>query len=550
MEDPGPPEFGTLTEHSFIDLYARVAAERLSGQLVVSSETGDWIAYFKSGTPVRIDSHDATSALSAFLVKHDKATPDEVERALEITGGDINELLEALVSLELVAAQDLFVLLGEFANGQLQRFFALEDGDFFWDATKSAPQPAFPLGPRWQLLSRAVRSLPPGVVRRRLGERGRQAVYRSSNSSVRTDDLGLNAPETRVLQHFNGTRSPELIARELPGEREVVMRLALLLGDTGCVSFGPELGLGDAAAPMADDDAPAMEKRSAFEPSPPSPRPTPASNVNIGRVAVKSVAVRKPAAPAARPVASPTTKQPAAKPAAASPPPRPQAPKDRDSLAALLKKWQESDFFEILGVPRTAKKEAIKEAFFGLARQYHPDTATDRNNAELTGLHADLTSILNEAYGTLENDASRASYLDALANGGAETVDVGPIFQAEEDFLRATILVKARKYADAVALLDSAIAVLPNEADFIAWRAWARFGASKNKRADYEQCVTECAEAVKLSQHCAVGHLFIGQMSKLVGDRKRAEKAFKAVLKIEPDNIEARRELRLFASRS
>lgn len=546
VEDPGPPEFGTLTEHSLIDLYARAASERASGQLVVTSEKGDWIVYFKSGTPNRIDSHDAADALSTFLVKRETTSQDEIERAREITGGDLGELLEALVSLELVAPQELFSLLGEFALGQLQRFFVLDEGDFAWDATKTAPQPAFPIGPRWNLLSQAVRSLPPGLIRRKLGERGRQAVYRSSNKRVKIDDLGLTAQETRVVQHFDGTRSPELIALELPGEREVVMRTALLLGDVGSVSFGPDLSLGN-AAPQGDDDAPAVEKLSAFEPSAPR-QPSSETNVDIGRMPLKSVAVRKPTEEPPAPVASKPAPKPA--PAAAQRAPQVQPPKDRASLTALLEKWQDSDFFEILGTSRTATTDQVKTAFFKLARQYHPDTAVDRDDAELASLHADLTSILNEAYATLGNDDSRASYLDELVHGGAETVDAAPIFQAEEDFLRATILVKARKYEDAIALLDSALAVIPKEADFIAWRAWARFGASRNKRDDYKQCVAECEEAVKLSRHCSAGHLFIGQMSKLVGDLERAKKAFKAVLNIEPDNIEARRELRLFASRS
>lgn len=556
-EDPGPPEFGTLTEHSLINLYARAASERVSGQLVVNSDKGDWFLYFKSGTPNRIDSHDAAGAFSAFLSERQSASEEELDRAREITGDDVNELLDALVSLGIVEPQDLFSLLGEFSSGQLQRFFRIDDGDFSWDPTKRPPQPAFPLGSRWTLLSQAVRSLPPGQVRRKLGERGRQAVYRSSSSPVKIDDLGLSAQETRVVQHFDGTRSPELIALELPGEREVVMRTALLLGDVGSVSFGPDLSQGDSASQTAGDAAPAMEKRSAFEPDA-SRESTPEYNVNIGRMPLKSVAVKKPDAPDPPPPPRAPTKPAAPKPAARAaapaqvmPPPQAAQPlKDRATLTTLLKKWQDSDFFEVLGVPRTAKTAQVKAAFFTLARQYHPDTAMDKSDDTLASLHADLTSILNESYATLGNEASRASYLDELVHGGSEPVDAAPIFQAEEDFLRATILVKARKYTDAVDLLDSALEVIPNESDFIAWRAWAKFGASKTKRADYESCLAECMEAVKLSKHCSVGHLFIGQMSKLVGEHERAKKAFKAVLSIEPDNIEARRELRLYSSRS
>lgn len=571
-EDPGPPASGTLEALSVVSLYARIASERASGRLVVAVEQGNWVVYFKKGTPERIEPHDTAAVLAAFLVQRGAASQADIDHAFEITGGDPGELLDGLVSLQLVSAQDLFGIIGDFATAQLHRFIGLESGAFTWDPTTLAPQPAFPLGARWQLLSQAVRALAPALVRRRLGDRGRRAIYPSSGGRVRVDELGLTAQEARVAHQFDGTRSPELMARDLPGEREIVMRTALLLGDVGCMSFGPELDQGG-ASPLSDDVVPVMEKRSAFEPSAPV-QPTADGNVGIGRMNLRSVAVKKeavtgemPAPPkltAEAPRPAPVAPKPApARPAPVAPKPAParpappamktaahaEPPKDKATLRALLDKWRAADHFEVLGVTRSVKTPQVKTAYFALARTYHPDTVLNSADPELRDLHASLTARLNEAYAVLGDDEARATYADQLASGGTELVDVGPLLKAEEDYLRATILVKARKYAEALALLDGAIAVNPNEPDFLAWRAWARFVSASDKNAEYARSVAECQAALKLSERCVAAHLFVGQMSKIVGEAQKAERAFKAVLSIEPDNIEARRELRLAATR-
>lgn len=65
------------------------------------------------------------------------------------------------------------------------------------------------------------------------------------------------------------------------------------------------------------------------------------------------------------------------------------------------------DYYEILGVNKSASKEEVKKAFHKLAHKYHPDKK-DGNEA--------LFKEVNEAYQTLSDDKKRSAY-DQFGHG-------------------------------------------------------------------------------------------------------------------------------------
>jgi curved DNA-binding protein len=75
------------------------------------------------------------------------------------------------------------------------------------------------------------------------------------------------------------------------------------------------------------------------------------------------------------------------------------------------------DYYEILGVPRTASEAEIKKAFRKLAREYHPDVAKNKKQAE------EKFKEINEAYEVLGDAAKRKKY-----------DELGPNWSAGADF--------------------------------------------------------------------------------------------------------------------
>ncbi len=84
------------------------------------------------------------------------------------------------------------------------------------------------------------------------------------------------------------------------------------------------------------------------------------------------------------------------------------------------------DYYEILGVPRTASADDLKGAFRRLARQYHPDV-NKASDAE------ERFKEINEAYAVLSDDEKRAAY-DRFGHAGVRNTGGAPDFSVDFDF--------------------------------------------------------------------------------------------------------------------
>lgn len=80
------------------------------------------------------------------------------------------------------------------------------------------------------------------------------------------------------------------------------------------------------------------------------------------------------------------------------------------------------DYYEILGVPRTASNDDLKAAFRRLARQYHPDVNKDKDAEE-------RFKEINEAYAVLSDAEKRQAY-DRFGHAGVNAAGGVPDFSS------------------------------------------------------------------------------------------------------------------------
>ncbi|MBZ4415172.1 DnaJ domain-containing protein [Myxococcus sp. RHSTA-1-4] len=276
-----------------------------------------------------------------------------------------------------------------------------------------------------------------------------------------------------------------------------------------------------------------------------APRPAGAPPVvGAAPAAARPPGATPPAAGAAQ--SRPPPVMTAQAPAAAATPANAPGAEEIPALRQLATAMKQQNHFQRLGLTEQTNSAAVKVAYFRLAKLYHPDTLPPGAPPELEKLKAEVFAYIGDAYRTLTDDKSRAAYIEELkSGGGGSEVDVNSILMAEELFQKSCILVKARKFPEAVKMLDEAIKLNADEAEFYAWRGYARFFTSADKKAAQPEAFREIQNAIKRNERCAPAHYFLGVIAKLCGDPQGALKHFKRTVELQPDHIDAQREIRM-----
>jgi tetratricopeptide (TPR) repeat protein len=483
-----PPASGSLAETSFLHLYYLAASGNFTGLLTLQLPDRALEVHFRKGNPEYVGSSHPEDSVAGFLLKHNLVNPVQIadaEANLDKFGG---ELVGALFGMQVLNPGTAFALLAQRASGLLLAGLLNEEGTFSYEPKELPAHRVMPLGNRWAVLAEQVRKLPAAEVKRRLHTALDLPVMKSGGR-VATSELRLTPQETRATNHFDGVRSLNELVAAMPQDEALLLRTAFLLKELEGVSFAAVPGRAAAGPPPPKAPPPAAAPK-----APEAPRATPEQELKELKVAAEKARVQ--------------------------------------------------NLFEVLGVTEKSEPGAIKIAYFKLAKLYHPDTIQPNSPPELAKLKDELFARIGEAYRTLSDEKAKATYLDDLASGG-EKVDVEALLKAEETFNRGTILVKARKFAEAVKTLDEAIAANPEEGEFYAWRGFARFFTHADKRAGFEESKAEIERCLAKNERCAPAHYFLGVMTKLIGEPQSAIKHFERCVQLQPDHTDAQRELRM-----
>jgi Flp pilus assembly protein TadD len=184
-----------------------------------------------------------------------------------------------------------------------------------------------------------------------------------------------------------------------------------------------------------------------------------------------------------------------------------------------------ANYYEILGVSRTASASEIRQAYMRLAKERHPDRFPDPVERERAqGFFKELTAAFN----TLGNARGRAEY-DASLN---RPKDAPPAEIAKSAYAEAMGCYEKKDYHQAVELLRTAVHHAPEEA-----RYHAALGLALAKNPHWVREAIQSAEkATQLAPKNAAYYVELAELLLSQGLKLRARHPAETAARLTPND--------------
>jgi tetratricopeptide (TPR) repeat protein len=222
----------------------------------------------------------------------------------------------------------------------------------------------------------------------------------------------------------------------------------------------------------------------------------------------------------------------------------------RKNIVERARVIDKQNYFEMLGVTPETSTEDVKNAYITLAKTWHPDRLPTVL-AEVKDECARVFARMSEAHQTLTDAEKRKRYLTLMKEGG-ETPEAQQEIQnvvgASVEFQKAEICLRKNDLARAEELARHAVEMDPNQAEYIALLAWIE--SQKDASAEATQArIADLDRALKINDRCERAYYYRAMLYKRHNRDGPAFKDFKKIAELNPKNIDAQREIRLYEMR-
>ena len=511
---------GTLQQTPFAMTLAQLYRWRATGALLLRRGKIKKIVYFKEGYPAYVKSNVLAECLGKVMLRERLITAAECEESIKAMKSSHRQQGTVLIEMGCISPHNLVYALELQLQTKLFDIFAWTDGDFQFNPRSTPPSEIIELDmtPATIIFEGVKRSYDDARLDAVLYEHLDSYLVVHADPLQRFQEMDLTPDERRFVALIDGKKTlAQILDKELlPRSRALALSCALI------------------AAQMVQPQPRSAAKREKLEPTLP-PGPPPLSSRLKPVPADDSRAVAPPLAPP--PLNMHVT--------GGSEPQRDSSL--REQLAHQAKEMRRMNYFEMLGVSKTASGEEIRKAYYALARDYHPDKHFGNASADVRALADQIYSMINSAWEVLSNAHDRTAYTSDLTAGLKQgpTDEVSRILAAESKFQEGEGLLRKRDYAAAVDAFRLALGRYDEEGEFHAFLGWALFQSDPNNQAVQRQAEDHIARGIELNPKVDKAYLFLGNIYKATGRPQDAEEQFEKAIKCNPDCTDALRELKL-----
>lgn len=497
---------GKLTEQPLAELIREISSKGLSGTLRLEHERAQTAVYFESGQLIYAAANLRSLRLREYLIK--RGVFAEKDRAsLENNLSDL-ALAAAMSASGTLSQKDVDTLLANLVADVLRVALLWTEGSWDFDERAHLGDPVRVQVDTANLLREAALRMPLEFVSHRFRNPG-ETISRASE-----------VPRTSNF---------------LPSESFVLSRLDMptRVEDLVAISGLPELDAYRVIYGLALSDFVTREYwQNAFRSEP-------------GKTSEQPKSRLAPETPAS--VAGKTDSRWMA-----------ISDEEGDLESFLLRLSEATNYYEIMELPTTAAADEIKDAYYALARRYHPDRFHLQSG---TQLHSKLSSAfarITQAYEKLTDPTARATYDRALersrratesAPGKAEPrADVAEELKfepgggvadsghAERNFREGLEALKEGRINAAATYLAAAARLAPREARYRAYYGRALAAGERTRRL----AENEIQAAVKLDPANANFRTMLAELYFDLNFHRRAQTEVERALELDPNNTLAK----------
>jgi curved DNA-binding protein CbpA len=527
MMQQGVERNGQLGEHPLAELIRETAAAGLSGAYRLARERVKCVIYFDEGALLFAVSNLRLHRLAECARRWNFVTEEQL-RNVGQPASDA-QLGAALLSCGALTNEKLAELLSLQATDVLRPMLLWVDGTWSFDPRVRLAEHMRAEIPLRELLMESARRLPAEFVAGRFSNTN-EVLSLDADPSM---DVELQPVEGFVLSRFDavGMRLHELLAVSGLPEAETLRAVytlalgGLLHRDQWPRVFTDEIVARFKAARAAARQAEPLEAVAPVQPVP-------------------EIVV------------------------AAAPPPMKEVVTEvdeRQELELFFSRMDGAeDYYDVLGVTRSADANTVKRTYHALARRFHPDRF---HHEAGTALHARLQTVfarVAQAYETLKDGKSRAAYdlrleaqrrmrrqgsftgtqsgikqqaQDSRSSESSARQSASVLQAAEESFQRGMNALKAANSALAVSLLGEAARLVPGESRYRAYYGRSLSGDKQTRR----QAETELKSAISLDAANASYRIMLAELYRDLGMKRRAESEAQRALSLDSRNADAKR---------